>query len=284
MTDTEKLDPRVHPYRDDLAAAYLRGRVTAARFIEGVPCQVRSGFAALKEEPSFEARQATELLFGEGFTVLEEHDGWAWGQNETDGYVGWLRVEALEADLTEATHKVVALRTFLQPEPDLKLPFLDVLSMGASVVVTGEQGDWRQVEGGGWLHARHLAPVAENAADFVAVAERFVGTPYLWGGRTSIGIDCSGLVQVALWAAGVDCPRDSDQQAATVGTLVSGDGTGVAYRRGDLVFFPGHVGIMTDATTLLHANAFHMAVVAEPLADVLVRAGAKGINAVKRLA
>ncbi|MFV3130675.1 C40 family peptidase [Niveispirillum sp. KHB5.9] len=283
MTDQAKPDPRIHPYRDDLAASYLRGRVQAARFIDGVPCQVRSGFVALKEEPSFEARQSTELLLGEGFTVLDEHDGWAWGQNETDGYVGWLRVEALEADLTEATHKVTALRTFLQPEADLKLPFLDVLPMGASVVVTGEQGDWRQVEGGGWLHARHLAPVDAHAADFVAVAERFVGTPYLWGGRTSIGIDCSGLVQVALLAAGAECLRDSDQQAALLGTLISADGTGVEYRRGDLVFFPGHVGIMTDATTLLHANAFHMQVVAEPLADVLARAGAKGINAVKRL-
>lgn len=283
MTDQETLDPRIHPFRDDLAASYLRGRVTAARFIDGVPCQISSGFTALKENPSFEARQSTELLLGEGFTVLDEHDGWAWGQNETDGYVGWLRVEALEAGLTEATHKVTALRTFLQPEAGLKLPFLDVLPMGACVVVTGNQGDWCQVEGGGWVHARHLVPVDDYASDFVAVAERFVGTPYLWGGRTSIGIDCSGLVQLALLAAGVDCPRDSDQQAASVGALISADGVGVEYRRGDLVFFPGHVGIMTDATTLLHANAFHMAVVAEPLAHVVARAGAKGINAVKRL-
>ncbi|MFV3077258.1 C40 family peptidase [Niveispirillum fermenti] len=283
MTDTEKLDPRVHPYREDLAASYLRGRVDAARFIDGVPCQIRSGFAAVKAEPSFEAGQTTELLFGETFTVLDERDGWAWGQNGTDGYVGWVRVEALDADITLPTHKVSALRTFLLPEPDLKQPFVDVLSLGARVVVTAEQGEWRQVDGGGWLHARHLAPVAITAADFVAVAEQFAGTPYLWGGRTSIGIDCSGLVQVALLAAGHHCPRDSDQQAAIIGTLVSGDGKGVTYQRGDLVFFPGHVGIMTDAATLLHANAFHMQVVAEPLADVLARAGAKGITAIRRL-
>lgn len=279
----EKLDPRIHPHRDDLAASYLRGRVEAARFIDGVPCQIRSGFAAVKEDASFEARQSTELLFGETFTVLDERDGWAWGQNGTDGYVGWLRVEALDADITVPTHKVSALRTFLQPEPDLKQPFVDLLSFGARVVVTGEEGDWRQIDGGGWLHKLHLAPVAERAADFVAVAERFVGTPYLWGGRTSIGIDCSGLVQLALLAAGHHCPRDSDQQAASVGDLISADGKDVAFQRGDLVFFPGHVGIMASADTLLHATASHMQVVREPLADVLARAGAKGINGVRRL-
>lgn len=283
MTEHTQLDPRVHPFRDDLAASYLRGRVEAARFIDGVPCQVRSGFAAVKEQPSFEARQSTELLFGESFTVLDERDGWAWGQNGTDGYVGWLRVEALDADLTVPTHKVGALRTFVQPEPELKAPFVDVLSMGARVVVTGEEGDWRQIDGGGWVHARHLSPIADAAPDFVAVAEQFKGTPYLWGGRTSIGIDCSGLVQLALLAAGVHCPRDSDQQAAAVGGLLSADGRGVQYRRGDLVFFPGHVGIMANAEILLHANAFHMQVVAEPLADVVIRAGEKSITAVKRL-
>lgn len=283
MTDTSKPDPRIHPYRDDLAASYLKGQVQAARFIDGVPCQIRSGFVAVKETPSFEARQSTELLFGEGFTVLEERDGWAWGQNGTDGYVGWLRVEALDADINDPTHKVTALRTFLYPEADLKQPFIDVLSMGARVCVVAEQGDWREIAGGGWVHVRHLVPLDDAAADFVSVAERFVGTPYLWGGRTSIGLDCSGLVQVALIAAGIACPRDADQQAASVGTLISSDGAGVAYQRSDLVYFPGHVGIMLDASTLLHANAHHMQVVAEPLAVVLDRAGPKGINAVKRL-
>ena len=283
MTEQTKLDPRVNPFRDDLAASYLRGRVSATRFIDGVPCQIRSGFAAVKEEPSFEARQSTELLFGESFTVLDERDGWAWGQNGTDGYVGWLRVEALDADLTVPTHKVGALRTFVQPEPDLKAPFVDVLSLGARVVVTGEEGNWRQIDGGGWVHARHLLPITDVAPDFVAVAEQFVGTPYLWGGRTSIGVDCSGLVQLALLAAGRHCPRDSDQQAASVGGVLSTDGRGLQYRRGDLVFFPGHVGIMINADTLLHANAFHMQVAAEPLADVVMRAGDKGISAVKRL-
>lgn len=284
MTDAPTLDPRVHPYRADLAAASLRGQVDAARFVEGVPCQIRSGFVSLKEQPGFESRQSSELLFGEAFTVFEERDGWAWGQNGTDGYVGWLRIEGLDADVHQPTHRVTALRSFLFAEPDLKTPFIDLLPIGARVAVAGDSGNWREVAGGGWLYAKHLAPLDAPAQDPVDTALRLLGTPYLWGGRTSIGIDCSGLVQVALAFAGVDCPRDSDQQAASVGALVSKDGTGHAFRRGDVVFFPGHVGIMADGADLVHANAFHMAVVREPLADVLARAGDKGgITAVRRL-
>lgn len=283
MSDDQKPDPRIHPYRDDLAASYLKGKVEAARFIDGVPCQIGAGFMALKEGPSFEARQASELLHGEDFTVLEEHDGWAWGHSVRGGYVGWLRVEGLSAEPEAPTHKVTALRTLLYPAPDVKQPFADILPLGALITVTGEEGAWKQVSGGGWIYDRHLAPLADKAGDPVAVALRFVGTPYLWGGRTSIGIDCSGLVQVALQAAGIGCPRDSDQQAASVGSLVSGDGAGFAFQRGDLVFFPGHVGLIVDGSNLLHANAFHMEVVVEPLADVLARAGDKGITAVRRL-
>ncbi len=283
MTDQTSLDPRVHPYRPDLAAAHLKGRVQAARYVEGVPCQVRSGFVSLREGPGFEARQSSELLFGESFTVYEEQDGWAWGQNGTDGYVGWLRLEGLDADINAATHRVTDLRAFLYPAPDLKTPFVDILPMGARVAVVGEQGNWRELAGGGWVYHRHLSPLDATPLDPVDTALRFLGTPYLWGGRTSIGIDCSGLIQVALALAGVDSPRDSDQQRASLGTLVSADGTGVDYRRGDLVFWPGHVGIMADATDLVHANAFHMQVTREPLADVVARAGASGINGVRRL-
>lgn len=277
------LDPRLNAFRPDIAAASLRGVVEADRFVEGVACQVRTGFASLAEQPSFESRQASQLLFGEVFTVFEERDGWAWGQNGTDRYVGWTRLEGLEMGVSAPTHTVMALRTYLFPAPDLKTPPLDMLSIGSKVTVTGVDGNWSAVEGGGFIYARHLAAPDAPPADPVDTALRFLGAPYLWGGRTSLGLDCSALVQLSLSAAGIPCPRDSDQQAAAVGTLVSGNGEGHAFRRGDIVFFPGHVGIMADATDLIHANAFHMCVTREPLAAVCARAGDKGINAVRRL-
>jgi NlpC/P60 family/Bacterial dipeptidyl-peptidase Sh3 domain len=271
------LDPRVNPYRPDLAAAALRGKVEADRFVDGVACQVRCGFASMKEKPDFAARQASEVLFGERFTVFEEKDGWAWGQNATDGYVGWVRLENLDDDLIESTHRIIALRSFLYPEPDVKYPFMDLLPMGCEVRIVNLHQGWAEIAGGGWLYAAHLAPLAQNADDAATIAQLYMGTPYLWGGRTSVGLDCSGLMQSALGMTGVACPRDSDQQAASLALglhlpLDEGGGAPPALQRGDLVFFKGHVGMMLDEGTFIHANAFHMAVVAEPLNRVIERA------------
>jgi cell wall-associated NlpC family hydrolase len=271
-------DPRTNPYRGDLAAAHLRGQVQADRFVEGVPCQIRVGFATVKGSPNFEARQTTQALFGDTFTVYEEADGWVWGQIETDGYVGYMRLEALWAELPQPTHRVTALRAILFPEPDLKSPLLDMLSLTSRITVVGEQNGYLEVAQGGWVHARHVAELDRVEPDPVATAARFMGVPYLWGGKTSLGLDCSGLVQVALAAAGIAAPRDSDQQAAAIGTPVNADGP---LKRGDIVFFPGHVGIMTGPERLLHANAFHMVVTEEPLAGVVAR-GAK-VTGVRRL-
>lgn len=272
-------DPRTNPYRSDLAAAHLEGLVQAERFIEGVPCQLRTGFATVKAQPDFEARQTTQALFGETVTVYEEHDGWVWGQIETDGYVGYLRLDTLWGETPAPTHRVSAIRTFLFPEPDLKSPTLDVLSLTSRVAVTGETNGFAELEQGGWVFMKHLAELDEVAPDYVATARKLTGVPYLWGGKTSMGLDCSGLVQVALDAAGLSVPRDSDQQAQAIGEAVADVS---ALRRGDIVFFPGHVGIMTGPDLLLHANAFHMMVTEEPLAEVVAR-GAQ-ITGVRRIA
>jgi len=272
-------DPRTNPYRPDLAAAHLEGIVQAERFIEGVPCQLCTGFATVKAAPDFEARQTTQALFGENITVYEEHDGWVWGQIESDGYVGYLRLDTLSGETPEPTHRVSAIRTFLFPEPDLKTPTLDVLSLTSQVAVLGETNGFAELEQGGWVFAKHLARLEDVAPDYVATAARLIGVPYLWGGKTSMGLDCSGLVQIALAAAGLSVPRDSDQQAQSIGEAVSNFGD---LRRGDVVFFPGHVGIMTGPERLLHANAFHMMVTEEPLAEVVAR-GAQ-ITGVRRLA
>ena len=272
-------DPRTNAYRPDLAAAHLEGVVVAERFIEGVPCQLRTGFATVKAQPDFEARQTTQALFGETVTVYEEHDGWVWGQIETDGYVGYLRLDTLWGETPEPTHRVSAIRTFLFPEPDLKSPTLDVLSLTSRVAVAGETNGFAELEQGGWVFMKHLAGLADVAPDHVATASRLIGVPYLWGGKTSMGLDCSGLVQIALNAAGLSVPRDSDQQAKAIGEAVADFGD---LRRGDIVFFPGHVGIMTGPERLLHANAFHMMVTEEPLADVVAR-GAQ-VTGVRRIA
>jgi cell wall-associated NlpC family hydrolase len=272
-------DPRTNAYRPDLAAAHLEGVVVAERFIEGVPCQLRTGFATVKAKPDFEARQTTQALFGETVTVYEEHDGWVWGKIETDGYVGYLRLDTLWGETPEPTHRVSAIRTFLFPEPDLKSPTLDVLSLTSRVAVVGETNGFAELEQGGWVFMKHLAGLADVAPDHVATAGRLIGVPYLWGGKTSMGLDCSGLVQIALNAAGLSVPRDSDQQAKAIGEAVADFGD---LRRGDIVFFPGHVGIMTGPERLLHANAFHMMVTEEPLADVVAR-GAQ-VTGVRRIA
>jgi hypothetical protein len=230
--------------------------------------------APLRREPYPDAPLGTEALMGERVTVYEETEGWCWGQLEADGYVGWLPANALTPPGPEPTHRVAALRTFVFPGPSIKVPPVAALSLGCRLAVARIEGEFA-VAPGGHLPARHLAPLASAEPDFVAVAERFVGVPYLWGGKTSLGLDCSGLVQVALTAAGRACPRDSDMQQA-LGEPVDAAADCSNLRRGDLVFWKDHVAIIRDPATLLHANAFHMAVALEPLAEAISRIEAAG--------
>ena len=276
------LDPRITPARPDLAAAHLRGKVQAAQFVEGTIQEVIAGIAPVRDAPSHGATQVTEALRGERVTVYETDDeGWAWGQLAGDGYVGWLPSAALLAPDAEPTHRVTALRTFVFPGPSIKLPPTDALPLGAQVAVAGEQDSFAVLASGGYVPKGHLVALATHEPDFVAVAERFVGTPYLWGGKSSLGIDCSGLVQVALAACGVPCPRDSDMQEKALGKPTSLAGL----QSGDLIFWKGHVAIARGRNSLIHANAFHMAVTIEPVADALARIGAAGsqVTSVRRL-
>jgi cell wall-associated NlpC family hydrolase len=236
----------------------------------------------LRREPRFDATLDTEALRGEIVTVYDESEGWAWVQLSRDGYVGYVPGEGLTRALTAPTHRISALRTYVYPEPDGKTPPLALLSLNAGIAAPRKEGRFLALEGGGFVVGSHAAPVDTAEPDFVAVAEAFVGTPYLWGGRTSIGTDCSGLVQLALEAAGRASPRDADMQAQELGRLVDPKD---ALRRGDLVFWEGHVGIMTSGKDFLHANAFHMAVAAEPFAQAKRRIKAAGyeVSCVRRL-
>ena len=271
-------DPRVTAARPDLAAAHLKGKVQAERFVAGTMKRVIAPTAPVRRAPSPDAPLETEALHGERVIVYETtEEGWAWGQLELDSYVGWLPAGALGDPGVAATDRVSALRTLVFPGPNIKLPPLDSLSFASRVVVARREGDFAVTDAGGFIPARHLAPVASHEPDFVAVARRFIGAPYLWGGRSNLSLDCSALVQVALQAAGYDCPRDSDMQAA-FGAPVSFGGNPHSLRRGDLVCWKGHIGIVSDPGLLLHANAFHMAVVEEPLGHAVERIGKSGLE------
>jgi cell wall-associated NlpC family hydrolase len=271
-------DPRLTPARPDLAAAHLRGRVQAESFAEGRPAAVAAASAPLRKRPCSGSGWETEALHGETATVYEERDGWAWVQLGRDLYVGYLECAALGPPTTP-THRVAALRTHGYPGASIKRPHGLALSLGSRLTIVGENGDFLIDGEGRHFWARHLAAADSVEPDFVAVAELFLNAPYLWGGRTSEGIDCSGLTQAALTASGVEAPRDSDM-LERLGEALPAD---AALKRGDLVFWKGHVGIMRDAQILLHANGYHMAVVSEPLAGARERIAASGGGAITGL-
>jgi hypothetical protein len=278
-------DPRLTPARPDLAAKYLEGKVEAARFVSGEEFEISEALAPLRTGPSSDAELATQALRGERVTIYDRnHEGFAWGQLNSDGYVGWLPDRALAKPGAAPTHKVTALRTFAFPGPSIKLPPVETLLMGTTITVVREDGPFGVTREGFYLPRQHIGSIDKMQADFVAVAEWFVGTPYLWGGKSSLGIDCSGLVQVSLNAAGTGCPRDSDMQRDGLGRMLDA-AESKKLQRGDLIFWNGHVAIARDAGSIVHANAHHMATVVENSRNAMARIKAAGseIIAIKRL-
>lgn len=273
---TGVLDKRLFAVREGLAAASLRGIVDAPMYADGESAQVRAGYAPLRRRPGPGEPLDAQLVRGDQVTIYARDDnGWVWLQNKRDHYVGYAPEIALSKKIEETTHRVVVQRTFVYPEPDMKKPPSLILPLAAEVAVTGTAGHFSAIGDGEWVWSAHLAPRhAATAADFVAVAEACVGVPYLWGGNTPDGIDCSGLVQTALRLVNQSAPRDSDQQEAALGHPLPVVSEAI-YKRGDLIFWKGHVGIICDSNMLLHANGHHMLVVKEPLNEAIQRIAAK---------
>jgi hypothetical protein len=262
-------DPRVTPIRGDLADIALAGRFFAPHYVEPQLHRACAAGAMLRKAASHDAEAVSQLLPGEGFALLDSTGDWGWGYSLHDGYCGYVLLTEIAHEVTEPTHVVPVRSALVFAGPSIKTPMIAAFPMGAQIVVEGasECGKFLKVAGG-WMSVRHAVPLAERTFDPVDRALLLIGAPYLWGGRGGDALDCSGLVQLVLGLAGVSAPRDSDQQMAALGRALADDGR---LQRGDLVFFPGHVGIMMDADRLVHANAHWMQVVVEPLADVIAR-------------
>jgi len=258
-------DRRIFPSNGRVAHESLKDQVEGVRFVRGELKQVIKPVVGLFSKPG--GGMDRQLMYGATFLELDQKHGFSFGRAEPDGYVGYVETDCL-AKITKATHKVIRLNTHIYPTANMKTVPLMVLPMGASLDVARIKDGFAELTSGGFIPQQAVAPIDTYADDPVAVAELFLGTAYLWGGDSYQGIDCSGLVQTALGACGQSCARDSDMQQVEVGSEF-GDNTPL--QRGDLVFWPGHVGMMADADRLLHANAYHMRVTCEPLEEVSVR-------------
>ncbi len=270
MAEASGFDKRVTPVRADLAAAHLKGKVDAPRFAQGTTMQVTASVLPIRRTPAPDGAQETQALFGETFTIYDEAEGWGWGQAALDGYVGYVDMEGLSAPVVAPTHRITALRSYRFSEPNLKSAPLGLVSMNAKIAAGETDGDFVQEARGGWVWRGHTAPIdAEFAIDPVEAAMLFLAAPYFWGGRESLGLDCSALIQNAFEACGHVVPRDTDQQEAyfqeagrseTVwDEAMGGDWADAMLQRGDILFWPGHTALMVDDRHMLHANATYMA-------------------------
>jgi len=271
----DPLDPRLNASRPDLADIALKGKVSAERFVEGTAAQISVAFTDMRANPDQTCSLVTQLLYGETVRIFDAQDDGLWVKNDQDGYVGWLDADVVTREVERKTHVVCVPRTFFYPAADLKLPHKGIRSMGSLLKVvdsTEVRGTaYAILAGGEAVFAGHIRPLDEFDTDYVSVAEGFLGTPYLWGGTTAFGLDCSGLVKLAFQMTGKTVLRDSDMQAATIGVEIDPRDNYAGLERGDLVFWRSHVGICQGGDRLIHANAHTMDVASEPLEAAIKR-------------
>ena len=266
-------DPRVTLARGDLAARELEAIVAADRYADRRRHICAKPAAGILRSADAGAEQVDQLLCGEGFDVLDEAGGFAWGQARRDGYVGFVELSALKPADRAPNMKLSALRSYAFEAPSIKSRALGPYSLGSLLDIEEREGRFARAAGIGWFVEDHLAEIGVFETDPAAVALRYVGTPYLWGGRESLGLDCSGLTLQAFGACGIALPRDTDQQAQGGVAVAESE-----LARGDLVFWKGHVALMLDGENIVHANAHHMAAAIEPLSVTRARYVAAGVG------
>lgn len=263
-------DRRLTPANDRVAALRLRGQVEAETYVEGTRYSVNIPVAGLLKSPG--GARDRQVLYGNSVIVYEFHAGYAFVETAYDGYVGYIAEDAI-GPANDATHSVVQLSTHTYPKADLKTHEIAALSFGSQTRIIGEEGSFCKTDTGHFIPKQHLRPIKETATDPVSVAELFLGTPYLWGGNSAWGIDCSGLVQAALKTCGLPCPGDSDLQEKALGQPMKSN---TPYQRGDFLFWKGHVAMAVDAETLIHANGYSMSVTLENIQSTIKRIEAQG--------
>lgn len=266
-------DRRFLHANDRVAHSALDGVIASPRFTDGVLMRCGTPWADLRRAP--EGPRDKQMVYGRAFRVLDIHDGWAFGFDVVDDYAGYVPADAL-VEHTPPTHRVSTPLSHVYSAPNIKSPELHSLSFFSELTVVSLTDDFARLADGGYVPKQHIAPLSWRAEDAAGIAELFLGVPYLWGGNTGAGIDCSGLVQCAVWAYGRACARDSDMQAKDW-TEIPLD---AEYKRGDVMCWRGHVGMLLDAETLIHANAHHMAVAIEPLKTATDRIKANEFGAV----
>lgn len=284
----EPLDRRLNAYRDDLADVRLEGLVVAERFVEGQAYHVTATIVPVHPRPSHDSALDTEALKGEIVRVFEIANGWAWAQLEGDGYVGYIPADMIGAGQSwPATHVITSPQVFAYTTPNGAAKPSATLLLGTAFAAIGESDDFLVLAEDGFVGKRHTASLGATEPDYIVTALSMLNAPYLWGGKSVHGLDCSGLVQLSLQRAGIKCPRDTDmQKRQLLGDLELGDDILDKLQRGDIVYWPGHVGIMIDSENMVHASGTLMATGIEPVAAVAERSrkGGPVVSAVKRFA